>query len=442
MVASFVAPVTRAAEVPRVIPLPELIREALAGPEAERARARLEQAASGEREARSAFRPHVDLYGAAWRMASAPGFVTPSSVLPTPLGPVTVPSGESSFAERNAELLAVTAIQLLWDGGRARHALLAASRAREAAHPAEDVVAEAIRLWVIGAAAAGEAAARRRAAAEATVAEREALVRQVRSFLEHQQVPRQDLLAAEAALAMARHDLARARADESSARAAMEHLVGHPLPAGSLPGWPEELPALPPGGEDDLVDLALARRPLPAALSLRGEAADAAAEAARRQRRPTLWLLGEAHRLDDRWQARKNNAAVAVAVRIPLATGGAVAAREARARARSRELAAELEAARRSIREQVLRALAADRAAGEQERAAKAAEEAAAAAWEAARSRYREGLIGGRELLDAEEDLARAREMLAAARAGRSAARLAALVLVGADVPALTEEAR
>ncbi len=445
LVALFLVPVPGRAGPPggreTVVPLGVLLRDALAGPAMERARARLASADAGVREARAPFRPHVDLYGAAWRLASAPGFVTPESVLPTPLGPVTVPAGEVPFAERNAELLAVTAAQLLWDGGRARQALLAADRAREGARLAEGVAAEVIRLRVLAAAAAWELAVRGRAAAEATVAEREALVARVRSFLEHQQVPRQDLLAAQAALAMARHDLARARAAETAARASVERLVGRSLPVDTVPGWPPDLPDLPPGSDDELVSRALARRPLPAALAARGEAAEALAEAARRERRPSLWLLGEAHRLDDRWQARRDNAAVAVTVRVPLATGGSIAARAARARARARELAAEREEARRLVREQVLQALARDRAAGEQVRAAEAAREAAAAAWKAARARYREGLIGGRELLDAEEDLARARAMLAAARAGRAAARWAALVLVGEDLPVPGEEA-
>ena len=409
-----------------ILPIEEMIAEALEGPAIAAARARLERARAGETLAGAPRRLQAGLEAGAWSYASTLGFVLPA----LSVGPLEVPSMGVPIADRRSESIMLVADQLLWDAGRSAATLRAARHERRAAELEQAAVQRAVRWQVLAAATAWQQALAARDSAEATVRSRRALVEQVEAFVRHAQAPRADLLGARAAAAEAQHDLANAVARLAAARAQLEALVGHRLAEGGRPGWPK-LPSLPEGDADALIAVALERRPLARAFEARARAAAASADAARRSRHPEVHVNLSAGRIDDALLLNQNNARLAVALRWPLLTGGRAGAAARQARAVRDEMEARAEQARRRIEQEVRQALAEDVAAAARLEAARAAHQAADQALEVARSRYREGLISGREVLDAEADATRGREMDAVAGSTRIAARIAARLALG-----------
>lgn len=406
------------------VSLGQLVEQALTGPAVQEAAARIDQARAGEGEARAALKPQAGLVASTWQWGSDPGYLVPQGALfnPAPL--------ELVMADRRSEAMGVSVEQLVWDGGRASRTVAAARGRREAAELEQAMVVELVKFQVVQAAFAWDRDSNLCAAARAGVAEKEALVKQVSAFLAQEQIPRADLLQAEAAAAMARHHLASAEVQRARSQAALERLTGSSLQGVEHLEWPT-LPDLPQGPSEELAEKAADKRPAAAALKRASEAAREAAQAVRATWRPSLVLEARAERMDDSYQLHPNNAQLALTARVPLATGGRIAAKEKRFLATALGLEAEVEAARRGIREQVISALAEDHGSQIRLDAARAALQAAEEAYRSAQARYREGLIGGRELIDAEEDLAQARDLFAAATTGRAASRFLALLALG-----------
>jgi len=405
--------------------LPRALELARHGPAVAAAEAVVERAATGRELAASARRPHLEATLADRFLASDPGFTIPRGALgnPVELGLVA--------GERHVWTAAVTVRQMLWDAGRTSALLEAAGHAEAAARARRDAVRRALDLGTLEAFRADWTAQQLVVVAEHAVREYRALLDQVRSLVEAEQLPLADELQARAALAAARGELAEVRAARRRALAALEELVGQRV---------EAVAPLPPGDgadtppEAERIERALAAREELAALTARAAALEARARAAAAGTRPALVAEASAQRVDDRYLLHEDNASVAVALTLPLLDGGRSRARAAELRAAAREARAQLEAARRRVRREVRDAVAALEAARERLAAARAGRDAAEEALRQARLRYREELITNRELLDAEADAIRARRALAVARADLAAARLALEAVSGGDL--------
>ncbi len=400
---------------------------ARSGPVVAAAAAAIDEAATLRAQARSAFRPHLDLAGSYVQRARDPGI----RVMPGTFGNPDALGFPAS--ERDVWVASVELTQLLWDGGRTRALLAAAGHAREAAAAGREAAARTVERATIETYAGAVAAARLTEAAEKQVEELDAVVAQVEALVDQEQLPEADRLQAQAAAAQARLVLIDARAREARALASLEELVGQvvttvaPLPELAEPaslntaGW---------------VARAERRRPELTALADEAAARTARAAAARAGRRPSLLLTGGASHVEDDFQLHQNNAEATVAVRIPIFEGGLAKAQAAEQEAAARRINAQLDALHRQIRREVEDGVTRLGAARQTVATSHAARAAAEEALRQARLRYKEGLITNRELLDAEAVAVAARQRLAVAVAERVAARLALENLTGRDVTA------
>jgi len=398
------------------------------GPAVAEAEAAVDEAATLKAQARSAFRPHLDLAGSFVERARDPGIRVAAGTFgnPEPLG--------FPASERDVWVAAVEVRQLLWDGGRTRALLAAAGHARAAAKAGRAAAARAVERATIETYAGAVAATKLTAAAVKQVEELDAVVAQVSALVAQEQLPEADRLQAAAAAAQARLGLIDARAREARALAALGELVGEPvaavapLPTLAAPGPTLDIEPWVARGQD--------HRPELAALADQVAALTARSHAARAGRRPSLFLTGSASHVEDDFQLHQNNAEATVAVRIPLLEGGLSRAQVAAQAAAARRVEAQLAAMRRQIRREVVDGLTRLGAARQAVATSGVARAAAEEALRLARLRYKEGLITNRELLDAEAVAVAARQRLAVAEAERVAARLALENLTGRDVTA------
>ena len=425
LAAAILAAAGLAARAETPAPFESLLAKALQGPAAQEAKAQIDRSAADADAARGDLLPQVGAGVTGWSLGRDPGLVIPRGVIGNPI-PLSLVA-----ADRRDYAAAITAEQLVWDGGKASRALRAARLGLDAARLAADAVDEVVRCRTVVAVAEWDRAVALGAAAKATVADKQELVRQVEALVKQEQAPQADLLQAQAGLAMARLEEADRAADLGRTRAAVERLIGEPLPADAVPSWPADLPPLPEGTVDEVAARAAENRPAPRAYAKIAEAQRAAASAASAARLPEVKLKGMVQRLDDDYQLNKDNAELAVVAKVPIYTGGKLAAARAAREADARRGDAQAEQARREAREQVAAAWAEDAAAGTRLAAAQAADEAAREALRLAKLRYDNELITARDLLSAEDDAAHARQALAAARTGRRAARLAARIAAG-----------
>jgi cobalt-zinc-cadmium efflux system outer membrane protein len=174
-------------------------------------------------------------------------------------------------------------------------------------------------------------------------------------------VPQHVLLRTELELAHVLHDAAEVHSAADVARASLNALLHRP-PSSPLPPPPRELvqanPAAPTREAGDDGKDALARRTDVAAARARVEAADAGVRLARREYFPDLTVGAEYNSM---WDDEEHRLMVGVQVEIPLPFGrrkAALSAAEAEAASRRAELAgtersaaAEIESARRRLRE-------------------------------------------------------------------------------------------
>ncbi len=422
------AAVARAAAVPQApLTLGRALTLARKGPLVAQAAAAVDEAASLKAQARAAFRPHLSLSGSFTERARNPGIRVAAGTFgnPAPLG--------FPASERDVWVTAVEFTQLLWDGGRTQALLAAAGHARQAAEAGRRAAARAVERVTLEAYAGAVAASRLTATAETQVRELDAVVAQVGSLVDQEQLPEADRMQAQAAAAQARLALIDARAREARALAALGELVGEAVVA--VAPLPRLAPA-PALDVDAWVARAEAHRPELAALRDQVAALTARAEAARAGRRPSLLLRGGASHVEDDFQLHQNNAEATVAVRIPIFEGGLARAQVAQAEAEARGVEAQLEGVQRQIRREVADALTRLQAARQAVRASRVARRAAEEALRLAQLRYKEGLITNRELLDAEAVAVAARQRLAVAEAEQVASRLALENLAGRDVTA------
>lgn len=400
---------------------------ARSGPAVVQAAAAIDEAASLKQQAKSAFRPHLDLAGSFTDRARDPGIRVAAGTFgnPEPLG--------FPASERDVWVTAVEIRQLLWDGGRTRALLTAAGHAEEAAEAGRAAATRTVERATIETYAGAVAAAELVAAAAKQVEELDAVVAQVGALVDQDQLPEADRLQAEAALAQAHLGLIDTRARQARALAGLGELVGEPVAAVA------PLPHLAAAADLTAARwMARAEQHRPELAALRNQVATftARAEAARAGRRPSLLLTGSASHVEDDFQLHQNNAEATVAVRIPIFEGGLAKARAAEQKATARRVAARLDAMRRQIRREVADGVTRLAAARQAVTASSAARTAAEEALRQARLRYQEGLITNRELLDAEAVAVAARQQVAVAEAERVAARLALENLTGRDVTA------
>lgn len=406
------------------VPFDTLLQQALAGPAMAEAQSQFEEAKASEEAAAAPLRPQVGFGAKLLQKARDPGFLVPRGAIGNPI-PL-----ELVVGEKGVNALVLSAEQLLWDGGKAGRILSAARMASDVQKLRGDVTAESVRFQVIVAVAQWDRALALQEAARAAVDEKAELVRQVQALLDAEQVSKADLLQAQAALALAQLDLANNGSELGRARAVVERLCGSVLPNDGYPAWPA-LPPVPAGSSEEVARRAVETRPAAKAFTRAAEAQREASRAAKASRLPDVRLEGRAERIDDRYQLNRENAEIALTMRIPLTTGGAIGAESVRREAAARGFDAAAEAARRSVREQVQTALVEDQAAEARLVAAEAAVAAAEEALRLAQLRYSEGLISGRDLLGAEDDAVHARQARAAARSGRMAARLVLRLAAG-----------
>lgn len=390
----------------------------------EAARARAAEADAGVREARSMRLPVVSGLGTYQRLSpNIPDFAIDLGAL--------APPGAAGVFEVPAILdrytLRVSLSQPLFTGFQVRSGIRAA-RHQAAAVQQSVAAAEADLAFRIREAywAVGEALAVQTAAAT-SLAHVEALAEDVLHLRDQGMALEADVLAVETRRAEVA--LAQLEAEHALrlARLALNDLMGLPLETEVVP---EPLPDVFPsaGDPDALAELALQRRPEPAALAREIRAREAEVRALSGAGWPQLSLVGAydyarpnpyVFPLEDAfngtWEA-------GVRLSLDLFSGGRTNARARRARARVAEARVRWADARAAVRLEVMRAvLAVERA----EAAAAVTEQGLAAAEEryrVERARFREGLAQTADVLDADAALRTAEQRRAAARAARAVA--------------------
>ncbi|NOZ77742.1 MAG: TolC family protein [Acidobacteria bacterium] len=414
------------ADTGRVLTLQTALKLASRGPAVREAAAAIDRAAALQRQASSARHLQLELDANDRFLASSPGYVIPRGSLGNPVALGLI------GGERHVWTASIEVRQLLWDAGRTKNLLEAAGRAREAARARHRAVERAVELGTLKAYAAVCVTGDLIDVAKKAVAEYEALLDQVTALVANEQLPMADQLQARAALEAARVKLIDAKAQHAKALAMLEELAGVPVTAVA----PMPLPAQADAGlsADTWIARALKRRQELTALERRESALKARAEAARADKRPALVAIAGAQRVDDEYQLHKNNASVAVALRIPLLDGGLASSRAAQLSCEARAAGARLEEVRRRIRREVRDAFTDVAAARQRLEAARAGRTAANEALRMARLRYKENLITNRELLDAEADAVEARRSVVMARTQLVTAQLALENLAGGDL--------
>jgi TolC family type I secretion outer membrane protein len=307
--------------------------------------------------------------------------------------------GERTLQPRQAE---VSITQPIYAGG-AVQAAVAEGKAGQAQSAA---VYEAARLSLIADVAdayAGVRAAEQAVGLQQAEIEELALVRsQAQRRFDDGEISRTDVDQSQARLSAARADLARGQGDLADARERYRILVGEE-PAGLEP--PGEPPATPQS-LDDAVSAASAGNPGVAAAEDGLRAAEAAVRRAKAEGAPTLALVAQASSVRDQFFPgyQADGAAVGVAARWPLFTGGLVSGKVDEAQAGVRAAEAALDQARAASEEAAIDAWQARQTA---DRVAEAADDQAKAAegvLDSVRNEVRVGARATLDLLDAERD--------------------------------------
>jgi outer membrane protein len=233
------------------------------------------------------------------------------------------------------------------------------------------------------------------------------VARQAARRFQDGEVPKTDVDQAEARLAGAQADVARAEGDQAVAQARYEDLVGEP------PDGLEAPTSLPdaPGNINDAVAEAEARNPGLAAAQATVSAADEAVRQAKAQQAPTLDLVAGASSIRDQFLPgyRADAASIGVEGRWTIYSGGLTAGRISEAAAGRGAAEASLDQAREAVREAAIEAWYALSTARSIDRAAQAQATASDAALASVREEVRVGEKPTLDLLDAERDALAAR---------------------------------
>ncbi len=391
-----------------VITLTKALELARHGPAVAEAAAAIDQAAAAGRQVGSARRPTLELGANDRFLASDPGYVIPRGALGNPIALGLI------GGERHVWTASMTVHQLLWDAGRTKNLLESAGLAEEAARAREISVRRAIELATVRAYATACITGDLIQVSKKAVAEYRALLAQVTNLVNGEQLPLADQLQARAAFEAAKVDLIDAEAHHTKAMAALEELTG--VTAAVVAPMPPLRKSTMATRADAWIARALRRRRELEALERQQASLRARAEAARAGTHPVLVAVAGVRRMDDAYQLHKNNASIALAVKIPLVDGGLAGSRAAQLDAQARAAAARLELVRRQIRREVRDAVAGVIASRQRLLAARAGRAAAGESLRMARLRYREHLITNRELLDAEADAVGARRSVVVAK--------------------------
>ncbi|MFA6262532.1 MAG: TolC family protein, partial [Bacteroidia bacterium] len=245
-----------------------------------------------------------------------------------------------------------------------------------------------------------------------------------------------DLAQARAYHALARGGTAAARQAQADARAALAEVAGAPI--ANLRPLATALPQAGPEDADDWVTRALQANPSLRARELAVQAGDETLAAARRAHGPTVNLSVGAERLRPTAGDSRNNSTVAVALTLPLFSGGATASL-ARQAVYERDTAREaLEAERRRVQRETRAQWQALVSGLAQLDTSQLSVDAAREALAATRTGQTLGTRSSTDLLLAIQTLTSAQNALAQARQQVVLARLRLALVAGAlDEPAL-----
>ncbi len=327
----------------------------------------------------------------------------------------------------------VSASQSLYQGGRVRAQMDAASAAIDAGRATlysveQSVLVDVVRAYVN--------VRRDERVIDIRRNNMEVLSRQLQAAqdrFEVGEITRTDVAQAQARLAGATSLLQAARAELSTSRAVYERVVGQ------APGALQPEPPLPPlpATIEDAVDTAVSRNPQVQAARFAEEAARADIRAARANRRPQVGVGLGAQRQDGLLTGGSDldTASVSGTVTIPLFTSGLNSSRVRQAREAASQARLQMHVAERAVRESVAAAYAGFLAANAQITSFEEQVRATELAFEGVEEEARVGLRTTLDVLDAEQELLNARLSLTDARRDAYVAGFGLLQAIGGVSP-------
>lgn len=276
--------------------------------------------------------PTLTASGGYLQMQDAPAFDFSAAGLPVQLPEV--------IDDDNAVLGGVSVTLPLYTGGRITAAVAAADEGRRALDAREAQAVQDLKLAVVQAYVDVLRARRTLAVADSRVASLDSYVGEVRSLFEREVAPRNDLLAAQVALASANHDRIRAHNAAVAAQAAYNRRLGRPL--SNEAALDPALPALPVAFEaaplEQLIERALDARVELDALEAQANAAGHQARGERARVLPQLALTGGYTYLENQAFDREEFASAFIGLEWPLFDGGVARSRSAALRRTQRAL--------------------------------------------------------------------------------------------------------
>lgn len=282
--------------------------------------------------ARAARYPTLSVNGSFVQLRDAPAFDFSGSGIPLELSEL--------IDNDNTFLGGVNVTLPLYTGGRIAAAVRAAGENQKARAAEEAQLVQAVKLAVAQAYVEVLRAERALDVADSNVASLEGYVSETRSMFEREAVPRNDLLAAQVALADARQNRIRAQNALSIARAVYNRRLDQPLDReavldGELPALAQELERMP---VEQLIARALEQRSELDALEAQARAVGHFAEIERARVRPQLALNGGYTYLENQALDRENFASASISFQWPLFDGGTAHNRSASLRRSQRAL--------------------------------------------------------------------------------------------------------
>lgn len=298
------------------------------------AAARLEtEAARLEASAARAQRyPSLSASGRFVQFSDAPAFDFSAAGIPTQLPEV--------IDDDNTVVGGITVTLPLYTGGRISSSIAAANESLRAREANESRTLQDTKLAVAQSYVDILRAQRALDVAESSVASLDGYVGEVGSMFQRELVPRNDLLAAQVALANAEQGRVRAANGVSIARASYNRRLGLPLTReveieATLPSLAAEVER---ESVERLIERALAKRSELAALDAQAKATERLAEVERARVRPQLMLSGAYNYLENQAFDREEFASASIGFQWPLFDGGITRNRSAALRRTQRAI--------------------------------------------------------------------------------------------------------
>lgn len=294
--------------------------------------ARLDQSA-----ARAQRYPSLTASGSFVQFSDAPAF---------DFSPAGIPIQLPEVIDDDNTLIGGVSVSLpLYTGGRISSSIAAASETLRVREANESRALQDTKLAVAQSYVDVLRAQRALEVAESSVASLDGYVGEVGSMFQRELVPRNDLLAAQVALANAEQNRVRAANGVSIARASYNRRLGQPLTrevdlAETLPALAAELEREP---VERLIDRARAKRSELAALDAQAKASGRLAEVESARVRPQLMLSGGYNYLENQAFDREEFASASIGFQWPLFDGGVTRNRSAALRRTQRALEQRLE---------------------------------------------------------------------------------------------------